>query len=98
MKGSALLVTFQKLGITKSRSRPACSDDNPHSEALFRTLKYRHGLARYGDNKAFVVIAQQRTHIPDQARDRAVLNRPGFPDLLKQLVFGDGAIGISLHP
>ena len=44
MKGSALLATFQKLGITKSRSRPACSDDNPYSEALFRTLKYRPDL------------------------------------------------------
>lgn len=44
MKGSSLLATFQQLGITASRSRPACSDDNPYSESLFRTLKYRPDL------------------------------------------------------
>ena len=29
------------LGITKSHSRPHCSNDNPFSEAQFKTLKYR---------------------------------------------------------
>ena len=29
------------LGITKSHNRPHCSNDNPYSEAHFRTLKYR---------------------------------------------------------
>lgn len=29
------------LGITKSHSRPRCSNDNPYSEAQFKTLKYR---------------------------------------------------------
>ena len=29
------------LGVTKSHSRPHCSNDNPYSEANFRTLKYR---------------------------------------------------------
>jgi putative transposase len=29
------------LGVTKSHSRPRCSNDNPYSEAQFRTLKYR---------------------------------------------------------
>lgn len=29
------------LGVTKSHSRPHCSNDNPYSEAQFRTLKYR---------------------------------------------------------
>jgi putative transposase len=32
------------LGITKSLSRPYCSNDNPYSEAAFKTLKYRPGL------------------------------------------------------
>ncbi len=40
MKGSTMLVTLQKLGIIPSFSRPSVSDDNPFSEALFRTLKY----------------------------------------------------------
>jgi putative transposase len=29
------------LGVTKSHSRPHCSNDNPYSEARFKTLKYR---------------------------------------------------------
>jgi putative transposase len=29
------------LGVTKSHSRPHCSNDNPYSEAGFKTLKYR---------------------------------------------------------
>jgi len=41
MKGSTMLATFQKLGVVPSFSRPCVSDDNPYSEALFRTLKYR---------------------------------------------------------
>jgi putative transposase len=41
MKGSTMLVTLQKLGVVPSFSRPRVSDDNPYSEALFRTLKYR---------------------------------------------------------
>ena len=41
MKGATLLATFQELGIVPSYSRPRVSDDNPYSEALFRTVKYR---------------------------------------------------------
>ena len=41
MKGSTMLATLQKLGVVASFSRPRVSDDNPFSEALFRTLKYR---------------------------------------------------------
>lgn len=41
MKGATLLATLQDLGIAASFSRPRVSDDNPFSEALFRTCKYR---------------------------------------------------------
>jgi putative transposase len=41
MKGATLLATLQSLGIVPSFSRPCVYDDNPYSEALFRTLKYR---------------------------------------------------------
>lgn len=41
MKGQTLLAMMQVLGIVPSFSRPRVSDDNPFSEALFRTLKYR---------------------------------------------------------
>ncbi len=40
MKGSTMLATLQKLGVIPSFSRPQVSDDNPYSEALFRTMKY----------------------------------------------------------
>jgi putative transposase len=40
MKGATLLATLQKLGVVPSFSRPSVSNDNPYSEALFRTLKY----------------------------------------------------------
>ena len=41
MKGATMLATLQKLGIMPSLSRPSVSNDNPYSESLFRTLKYR---------------------------------------------------------
>ncbi len=40
VKGATMLATLQKLGVVPSFSRPSVSDDNPYSEALFRTLKY----------------------------------------------------------
>lgn len=40
MKGETMLATTQRLGVISSFSRPHTSDDNPYSEALFRTLKY----------------------------------------------------------
>lgn len=40
MKGATMLATIQRLGIMPSFSRPSVSDDNPYSEALFKTLKY----------------------------------------------------------
>ena len=40
MKGATMLSTLQQLGVLPSFSRPSVSDDNPYSEALFRTLKY----------------------------------------------------------
>ena len=41
MKGATMLATLQVLGIVPSFSRPRVSDDNPFSESLFRTVKYR---------------------------------------------------------
>ena len=41
MKGATMKVTLEKLGIAASYSRPRVSNDNPFSEALFRTCKYR---------------------------------------------------------
>jgi transposase InsO family protein len=41
MKGATLVATLQKLGVMTSYSRPSVSNDNPYSESLFRTMKYR---------------------------------------------------------
>lgn len=48
MKGATLLATLQNLGIAASFSRPAVSNDNPFSESLFKTLKYRPLYPGYG--------------------------------------------------
>ncbi len=41
MKGSTMLATLQRLGVMASFNRPRVSNDNPFSESLFRTMKYR---------------------------------------------------------
>jgi putative transposase len=41
MTSKSLALLFADLGVTKSHSRPSISDDNPFSEAQFKTLKYR---------------------------------------------------------
>ena len=41
MKGATMKATLERLGIIASYSRPRVSNDNPFSEALFRTCKYR---------------------------------------------------------
>ena len=40
MRGHTMISTLQWLGIVPSFSRPHVSNDNPYSEALFRTLKH----------------------------------------------------------
>jgi transposase InsO family protein len=59
MKGSTMLATLQRLGIVASFSRPRVSDDNPYSEALFRTLKYRPEYP----NKPFGSLEEARTWV-----------------------------------
>jgi putative transposase len=41
MRSKPLAFLLADLGITKTHSRPYTSSDNPHSEAGFKTLKYR---------------------------------------------------------
>ncbi len=41
MKAATFQVLLEKLGIQKSYSRPRVSNDNPYSESIFRTMKYR---------------------------------------------------------
>lgn len=46
MRASPLIATLQWLGVIPSFSRPHVSDDNPYSEALFRTLKHTPAYPR----------------------------------------------------
>lgn len=64
MKGATMLATLQRLGVVPSFSRPCVSDDNPYSEALFRTLKYR---PEYPE-RAFASITAARTWVEQFVR------------------------------
>ncbi|MFC1642199.1 IS3 family transposase [Myxococcota bacterium] len=46
MRGSTMLHTLDRLGVTASFSRPRVSDDNPFAESLFCTMKYRPAYPR----------------------------------------------------
>jgi len=49
MKSKTLALLLADLGVTKTHSRPHVSNDNPYSEAQFKTLKYRPGFpGRFG--------------------------------------------------
>lgn len=45
MKGATMLATLERLKVVPSFSRARVSDDNPYSESLFKTLKYRPDFA-----------------------------------------------------
>jgi putative transposase len=49
MKSHGVALLLASLGITKTHSRPHVSNDNPYSEAQFKTLKYRPAFpGRFG--------------------------------------------------
>nr|WP_246542432.1 IS3 family transposase [Collimonas antrihumi] len=57
MRSKPVAMLLVDLGITKSHSRPYISDDNPYSEAQFKTLKYQPGFpSRFGS------LADARAH------------------------------------
>ena len=41
MRGATLESRLEEMGVLRSFSRPRVSNDNPYSESLFRTVKYR---------------------------------------------------------
>jgi len=57
MASKTVALLLADLGVAKSHSRPHCSNDNPYSEAHFKTLKYRPAFPdRFGsieDGRAF---------------------------------------------
>jgi len=59
MKAATMKVAMERLGVTASFSRPRVSNDNPFSEALFRTCKYTpswptRGFATIDEARAWV--------------------------------------------
>ena len=74
------------LGVTKSHSRPHVSNDNPYSEAQFKTLKYRpYFPARFGSIEArtralpgLLPLVQRRAP-PRRARPAHRRRRPPRP-------------------
>lgn len=49
MRSKTVAMLLADLGVLRSHSRPHVSDDNPFSEAQFRTLKYHHAFPdRFG--------------------------------------------------
>jgi putative transposase len=57
MKSKPVALLLADLGITKTHSRPYTSDDNPYSEAHFKTLKYRPDFP-----ERFGCIEDSRSH------------------------------------
>lgn len=46
MRAATLESRLEELGVLRSFSRPRVSNDNPYSESLFRTVKYRPDCPR----------------------------------------------------
>ncbi len=61
MKAATFLATLEKLGVQSSFSRPRVSNDNPYSEALFKTLKYIPTYPKHG----FESLNQAREWVKD---------------------------------
>jgi len=64
MKSGTFLALLQMLGVASSFSRPGVSDDNPFSEALFRTFKYRPEYP----TKPFVTVEDAREFVEEFVR------------------------------
>jgi putative transposase len=60
MTSRPVALLLADLGVTQSHSRPHVSNDNPYSEAQFKTLKYRPGFPR-----RFSSIEAARAHCQD---------------------------------
>jgi putative transposase len=90
-RGSTLRARMDALGITPSFSRPRVSNDNPYSEALFRTLKYRpafpeHGFASIDAAREWVAMFVQwynESHLHSRLRYVTPADRHQLRDMQK---------------
>ena len=104
MKSLTLRAKMQSLGITPSRSRPRVSNDNPYSEALFKTVKYcpqwpKQGFASIEDARAWLAWFQHwynEEHLHSGIKFVAPKDRHDLNDeqILKQRekVYGDARL------
>ncbi|MHB1733997.1 MAG: hypothetical protein ACYCU8_11235 [Ferrimicrobium acidiphilum] len=53
MASKSVATLLSDLGVTKTHSRPYTSNDNPYSEAQFKTPKYRPGRERVTGSEFF---------------------------------------------
>lgn len=67
-KSSTLRATLEQLGIEPTYSRPRVSNDNPYSESLFRTTKYRPDYPADG----FIDIEAARRWYNEEHRHSAI--------------------------
>ncbi|KNX41591.1 Integrase core domain protein [Roseovarius tolerans] len=80
MKGATMKTTMEKLGITASYSRPRVSNDNPFSEALFRTCKYRPDCQRRSKIQPQGGAKTGHFGFGRNARHEAAASQPRFPN------------------
>ena len=86
MTSKPVALLLADLGVTQSHSRPHVSNDNPYSEAQFKTLKYRPGFpARFPSDRSrpgalpgILPLVQQRAS-PRRARPAHRRRRPLRP-------------------
>jgi putative transposase len=63
MTSKTLALLLADLGVTKSHSRPHVSNDNPFSEAQFKTMKYRPAFPdRFGSPEHGLVVCRRLIH------------------------------------
>ncbi len=83
MRSKPVALLLADRGIERSHSRPHLSDNNPFSEAQFRTLKYRPGFPdRFGsleDAWAFCATFFGRGRVGSWNRSVATVTGPGHP-------------------
>jgi transposase InsO family protein len=72
MTSTTIAALLEDLGVTRSLSRPRTSDDNPYSEANFKTVEYRPD---YPDR--FETINQARAWMRRFARSEPLGPRSG---------------------
>jgi putative transposase len=60
MTSKSVALLLADLGVVKTHSRPPVSDDNPYSEAPFKTLRYRPGFPdRFGSREEARCFCQE---------------------------------------